>query len=128
MPWPPRKGELLPRFDEPVGIEEKLRRYSLVRDHERGGPKAKGFLEMLGIDLTGIDYLEREIRQGIARTPILKVRFVTPDEALCTVQFLIAGPGRYSHRTAALRTGWVFDSPDAPPRMTTAFLRGREHR
>lgn len=128
MPWPPREGELLPRFDEPVGIEEKLRRYSLVLDHERGGPKAKGFLEMLGIDLTGIDYLEREIRRGIARTPILKVRCITPDEASCTVQFLIAGPGRYSHRTAALRTGWAFDSPASPPRMTTAFLRGKEHR
>ena len=62
MPWPPQVGELLPRYDEPVGIEEKLRTYSLVLDHEKGGPKANGFLVMLGISLDSIDYLELQIR------------------------------------------------------------------
>jgi hypothetical protein len=77
MAWPPRKGDLLPRCDEPEGIEEKLRNYSLVLDHEDGGPKAKGFRDMLGIDLDRVDYLGQEIRTGIARTPISLVR-VTP--------------------------------------------------
>jgi hypothetical protein len=128
MPWPPRIGELLQRYDEPVGIDLKLRRYSLALDHEDGGPKANGFLVMLGIDLMDIDYLAREIRIGITHTPISAVTLVAPDEARCTVQFRIAGPGRYSHRTASLRTGWVVASPTARPRMTTAFLRGKEKR
>jgi hypothetical protein len=128
MSWPPRKGELLPRFDEPEGIEQKLRTYSLVRDHEIGGPKAKGFWRMLRIDLSSIDYLEEQIRIGIARTPISQVEVVPSGAIGCAVQFQISGPGRYSHRTASLRTGWVFDSSTSAPRMTTAFLRGRRHR
>lgn len=128
MPWPPRKGELLPRCDEPVGIEEKLRDYSLVLDHEEGGPKAKGFLNMLGIGPDSVDYLHQQIRDGITHTPISMVRPRPSGAVTCTVQFQIAGPGRYSHRTASLRTAWVLDTPTAPPRMTTAFLRGREHR
>jgi hypothetical protein len=128
MPWPPQVGELLPRFDEPVGIEEKLRTYSLVLDHEKGGPKAKGFLVILGIDLDAIDHLEREIRAGISVTPISVVRPGKPGAMGCTVQFQIAGIGRYSRRKAWLRTGWHLDEPGARPRMTTAFLRGREQR
>jgi hypothetical protein len=128
MPWPPQVGELLPRFDEPIGIERKLNKYSLVPKHKVGGPKANGFLVMLGIDLLKIDYLAQEIRTGIARTPISVVRLIAPGEARCTVQFQIAGPDRYSHRTASLRTGWEVAGPTARPRMVTAFLRGKEER
>ena len=128
MPWPPRKGELLTRFDEPIGIEEKLRDYSLLLDHERGGPKANGFLVILGIGPESLDYLAQQIRDGIARTPISLIK-VHPSGAVgCTVQFHIAGPERYSHRTASLRTVWVMDTPSSPPRLVTAFLRGRKHR
>jgi hypothetical protein len=128
MPWPPRKGELLPRRHEPVGIEERLRSYSLKIDHEVGGPKAKGFSEMLGIDLDSIDYLARQIRIGIIRTPISSVRPLPSGAFSCAVQFRIAGLERYSHRTASLRTAWALDRPTSPPRMTTAFLRGKEDR
>jgi hypothetical protein len=72
MPWPPQVGELLPRCDEPEGIEEKLRRYSLVPSHEVGGPKANGFLVILGIDLASIDYLVAQVRAGLTHTPISK--------------------------------------------------------
>jgi hypothetical protein len=61
MSWPPQVGDLLQRRTEPLGIEDKLRTYSLVHDHEVGGPKANGFLIMLGIDLESIDYLIAEI-------------------------------------------------------------------
>lgn len=128
MPWPPREGELLPRFDEAIGIEEKLRDYSLVIDHEDGGPKANGFSTMLGIDLTAIAYLEREIRIGIAVNPISKVRLEKADAVGVAVDFQIAGVGRYSHRKAWVRTAWRLDAPGAPPRFTTAIPRGRKRR
>jgi hypothetical protein len=64
MPWPPQVGELLPRCDEPEGIQKKLRSYSLVTDHDVGWVKANGFLRMLGIAIDSIDYLERQIRRG----------------------------------------------------------------
>jgi hypothetical protein len=124
MPWPPRVGELLPRCDEPIGIEHKLRTYSLDIGNAKGWPKANGFLVMLGLDLTDISYIEREIRLGISQTSIATVRSKTSVGYNCTVQFQIAGSGRYSHRTANLRTVWQLTHPDARPRLVTAFLRG----
>jgi hypothetical protein len=111
-----------------VGIEEKLRRYLLVLEHKHGGPKAKGFRDMLGIDLAAIDYLAEQIRAGIAVTPISRVRPREPDAVACTVEFRIAGIGRYSHRMAWVRTGWRLDEPGARPRFSTAIPRGRERR
>jgi hypothetical protein len=123
MPWPPRTGELLPRFDEPEGIEEKLREYSLAPDHEGG--KAKDFSVCLGLELSAIDYLKGEIEKGITLTPVRSHR-VTRFGYHCAVQFSIAGLGRYSHRTAVVRTAWELTGPAARPRMITAFLVGRE--
>jgi hypothetical protein len=128
MPWPPREGELLPRFDEPVGIEEKLRKYLLVLEHEVGGPKANGFMRMLGIDLDAVEYLEHQIRGGIARTPISTVRLYKAGGAGCTVDFQIPGIGRYSRRMAWVRTAWYLDGPHAPPRFSTAIPWGRRKR
>jgi hypothetical protein len=128
MPWPPRTGEFLPRCDEPVGIEQRLRKYCLVLGHERGGPKANGFAVMLGIDLDAIQYLERQIRIGIAVSPISQVRGRGPDAVGCAVDFRIAGTGRYSHREAWVRTAWHLEGPEARPRFITAIPRGRRKR
>jgi len=128
MPWPPQVGELLPRYTEPIGIDEKLRTYSLVHAHEVGGPKANGFLVILGIDLDSLDYLIAEIQAGITHTPISKVEPKKAGAMGCTVKFRIAGVGRYSHRWSWLRTGWNLDGPGARPRLSTAYLRGRERR
>ncbi|MBS1887342.1 MAG: hypothetical protein JSU06_09150 [Actinobacteria bacterium] len=111
-----------------MGIEYKLRNYSLALGHSDGGPKANGFLVMLGIGLDSVDYLERQIRAGIAAAPISMIRPGAPGAVRCTVQFQIAGPGRYSDRAASLRTGWELTGPMERPRLTTAFLRGKEHR
>jgi hypothetical protein len=128
MPWPPQVGELLPRCDEPLGIEHKLRTYALVLDHVDGGPKANGFLTMVGIDMGAIDYLEQQIRAGIQVTPISKVKTGTAGTMKCTVQFRIAGPGDYSHRTANLRTVWELAGPADRPRLINAIPRGKEDR
>src|SRR5262245_300000 len=122
MPWPPKVGDLLPRFDEPVGIEQKLREYSLASDY--GGGKAGDFLVCLGLELAEIDYLEGRIRKGISLTPVRSIRD-TPFGFHCAVQFLIAGTGRYSHREAEIRTAWELTHSDARPRMITAFPIGR---
>jgi hypothetical protein len=122
MSWPPQKGELLPRFDAPVGIEEKLREYSLAPDHE--AEKARDFFACLRLDLSGIGYLEEEIKIGISLTPIRSVRG-NRFGYHCAVQFPIAGSGGYSHRRAVVRTAWELTHPEARPRMTTAFPIGR---
>jgi hypothetical protein len=57
VPWSPIVGDRLPRAAEAFGITEKLVRYSLNLDHSVGGPKAKGFQQILGIVLADADYL-----------------------------------------------------------------------
>lgn len=47
MGWPPQVGELLPRAEEAIGVRYKLATYSLDPFHEDGGPKAKGFAQIL---------------------------------------------------------------------------------
>jgi hypothetical protein len=122
MPWPPRKGELLPRFDEAFGIEQKLRDYSLAPAHEGG--KARDFFACLRLDLSEIDYLEQEIRRGISLAPIRSVR-TNSFGFHCAVQFPIAGPGDYSHRTAPVRTVWQLVHRESRPRLITAYPIGR---
>jgi len=128
VPWPPRKGELLPRHDEPVGIEKKLRGYCLALDHKDGGSKANGFLTMLGIDLTAIGYLDRHIRIGITDNPISEVRRKKAEAFDCAVYIRIPGIGRYSHRSAWVLTVWQLDTPGSQPRFITAIPRGRKKR
>lgn len=111
-----------------MDIEEKLRTYSLDLTHKDGGPKANGFIVMLGIDLAAIGYLSQEIRAGIKRNRISLVEARTAEEVFCLVHFRIAGPGRYSHRVAQIRTGWIYDRPAARPRLVTAYLRPKERR
>ncbi|HEX4307903.1 MAG TPA: hypothetical protein VHZ54_17845 [Solirubrobacterales bacterium] len=128
MPWPPQKDELLPRFDEPVGIERKLAGYSLNLDPEkpRAWGKANGFSKMLGIDHRSIAYLTRVICDGIRCNAISEVRAAPTVGYNCLVQFRIAGTGRYSHRTAGIRTVWHLAAPDSCPRLVTAYLDKKE--
>ena len=72
MPWPPQVGELLPRCDEPEGIENKLSEYSLVPT-TRWRPEGQGLLGHARHRSASIDYLAAEMRRGIAHTPISKV-------------------------------------------------------
>jgi hypothetical protein len=110
------KGELLPRCDEPVGIEVKLRNYLLVLDHEVGGSKANGFITMLGIDLDTIGYLAAGYASGSRLSDLIGAP--QPDAVGCAVDFQIAGVGRYSRRRAWVRTAWRLDGPDARPRFS----------
>ena len=123
MAWPPRVGELLPRADEPVGVREKLRTYSLSLNHEDGGPKARGFALILGITMESIDYVEDEIHAGIRKAPITSTRPSPPHGTNCVVEFPLRGIGRYSGRFVTLRTIWELTSMDSRPRLVSAFLK-----
>jgi hypothetical protein len=123
MDWPPQPGELLPRAEEAVGVREKLSTYSLLPSHPEGGPKARGFAQILGITLQSIAYLEDEIYSRIRITRISSVRPNPPHGINCVVQFSIRGVGPCSGRIAPLRTVWEFESSDSPPRLISAFLK-----
>jgi hypothetical protein len=125
MEWPPQPGELLPRAEEAIGVREKLADYSLVPTHKKGGPKAHGFAVILGITIDSIDYVEAQILSGILRHPIEAVVDNRPYGWNCVVQFPIRGIGSYSERVADLRTVWELADPLLPPRLVSAFPKGR---
>jgi len=122
MEWPPRVGELLPCAEEAFGIREKLSGYSLARDHSAGGPKAQGFLVILGISMASIEHLEAEIRAGILKTPITATRKNPPHGINCVVEFPIRGVGERSEIVVQLRTAWLLPR-EAPPRLISAYLK-----
>jgi hypothetical protein len=125
MRWPPQAGELLPRAGEAIGVREKLADYSLDSTHKKGGPKAHGFAVILGITIDSIDYVESHIAMGIQRHPIEAVVDNRPYGWNCVVQFPIQGIESYSGRVADLRTVWELADPLLPPRLVSAFPKGR---
>ena len=114
-------GELLPRAEEAFGVRYKLETYSLNVTHKNGGPKARGFEQILGITIGAIDYLEAQIMARVLDTPICEVRDNAPYGVKCTIDMLISGIGAKADRVANVRTVWAFDHPGHPPRLVNAY-------
>lgn len=112
----------MPRAEEATGVRYKLATYSLNPFHESGGPKAKGFAEILGITIASIDYLEVEIHMAIQVSPIAAVR-ESPFGVRCVVSFPLRGTGAHCSRVVSVRTIWEIKSPNSPPRLVNAFLK-----
>lgn len=121
---PPTIGEPLPRADEAYGIEAKVTAYCLNLDHEVGGPKAQGFLRILGIGLADADHLVAELRDGVRVARISDVRDNTPFGILCEVRVPVRGLLERSDRIVAVTTSWELRDADDRPRLVTAYIDG----
>jgi hypothetical protein len=117
----PIVGEPLPRAAEAFGVRYKLETYSLDIAHKHGGPKARGFMLILGIAIEAIDYLEAQILARVLDTPICEVRDNGPYGIKCVVDMPIGGVGAKANRVVNVRTVWSFDQPGAPPRLVNAY-------
>jgi hypothetical protein len=123
VPWPPTIGDPLPRAAEAAGIRRKLVGYSLDLTNEVGGPKARGFEQILGIAIEDIDYLERAIQAGILTAPVGTVRDNSPYGINCVVAVPVRGRGPKSSRVVNVRTIWEISGEGARPRLVSAFPR-----
>jgi hypothetical protein len=117
----PAVDELLPRAAEAFGVREKLAGYSLNMTHEKGGPKARGFEQILGITIDAIDYLEAQILARILDTPITKVRDNPPHGVNYVVEIQVRGIGAKADRVITVRTVWIVSAPGDAPRLVNAF-------
>lgn len=122
MPWPPIVGDRLPRAAEAFGITEKLVTYSLKLDHPKGGAKAKGFAQILGITLADVDYLANALRAGVLVTAITDVRENPPFGWVCEVRMPVKGLGHRSNRVIFIETAWHLEHSDDRPRLVTAYI------
>ncbi len=104
-------------------MRQKLLDYSQELGHETGGPKALGFMRILGVTKDDVDYVEQSIRIGILNTPISSIRPNPPFGVNCVVEFSIRGLRDKRLRVANLRTTWLLVDASAYPRLLTAFSR-----
>jgi hypothetical protein len=121
--WPPKTGHPLHRAGEAVGIRRKLAGYSLDLTSEIGGPKARGFEQILGITLGDIDYLEGAIQTGIFTAPIVAIRNNSPYGINCVVAIPVRGRRERKARVVGVRTVWEITENDPRPRLVSAFAR-----
>ncbi len=121
VPWPPNVGELVARAAEAFGVRYKLQTYSLDINHDTGGPKARGFEQILGITIDAIDYLEAQILARLLETPVSTIEENPPYGVNCVVDMPIAGIGAKADRVANVRTVWAIEQPGAPPRLVSAY-------
>jgi hypothetical protein len=106
-----------------VGIRRKLAGYSLDLTSEIGGPKARGFEQILGIALDDIDYLEGAIQTGIFMAPVTAVRDNSPFGVNCVVAIPVRGRQERRARVVGVRTVWEIAENDSRPRLVSAFAR-----
>jgi hypothetical protein len=100
---------------------DKLTRYCLDLSHEDGRHKARVFKTALGFDQSNADDLIRAIRTGII---VHEAEYVgeTRHGLLWRVDLPLAGPGG----SATVRTGWIYEKGRDVPRLTTAYVLGRQ--
>jgi hypothetical protein len=124
VPWPPIVGDRLPRAAEAFGITEKLVTYSLNFDHPVGGPKAKGFQQILVIVVADVDYLAHTLRTGVLTAVITEVRDKASLGVSCGLHVPVRGLRDRSHRVVSVKTGWHLGHAEDRPRLVTAYISG----
>lgn len=122
MSWPPMIGEPLPRAQDAYGIREKLTAYCLNAEHEVGGPKARGFAQILGITIAQVTHLVQALHTGVRDAPVTDVRDNTPYGVLCEVRIRVSGVGERAGRQALVTTSWELRDATASPRLVTAYI------
>lgn len=113
---------MLPHAGSAFGIEEKLTAYCLNLAHELGGPKARGFEQILGIGLADVDYLANALRVGVLEAPIADVRDNRPFGLLCEVRVPVTGLREQRDRIVEVTTVWELRAADHSPRLVTAYI------
>ena len=124
VPWSPAIGQPLLRAEQAFGIREKLAAYCLNPDHKIGGAKARGFRQILGIELADLEYLVEALRAGILTAPTTDVRDNAPFGVLCEVRILVGGLREHHNRTAIVTTSWEVRHAGDVPRLVTAYVDG----
>ena len=115
---------VMPRAGDAVVEEAKLVRYLLDPESPEGSAKAKFFKETLGIEAGEWRHLAAQLKQGLAKAPVLsKVRsgqWGVRYEVVTNIRGL-------NGSLAAVLSAWQVE-PNEPPRFITAHPAPKEHR
>jgi hypothetical protein len=117
-------GEILPRADEAVVAEDKLRDYALNMEHDVGRHKARVFAATLGIHADDWEWLREQILDGIQTTPVSDIR-PCYNGLRCTVVLRVQGRNDDERPVV---TGWRIPDDGGPPHLTTAYVETNQGR
>jgi hypothetical protein len=120
-PTPVTLSATLPGGEDPVIDPQKLTRYVLNPDHERGGHKARLFRDLLGMTASDWRFLDAQIRQGVLRAPVHRVR---SERWGVKYHVDIAVIGK-NGAIKAVRTAWIVET-GASPHLTSAYIAPQE--
>jgi hypothetical protein len=111
--------QALPHVEKAIVAVAKLRDYALNPQHPRGGSKARVFASALGYTRDNWRDLAEAILRALPEHPAVS-RPARRGGQEFAVDLLILGPrGR-----ATVRTGWMIDTGQQAPRLTTLYVNG----
>ena len=105
-------------------MHHKLETYSLVKDHDDGGHKARVFEQALCITLGEVDHLAAEIVRGLATEPVTRLE-MTPWGLSCRVRVPVREVEIHNGRVIPVTTGWELRYVGDRPRLVTAYIKKR---
>jgi hypothetical protein len=114
-------AEPIPGAADAVIPEKKLREYALNLDHPDGGPKARAFLEILGIKADDWRYLALQLEHGVREAPAF--RSVSRNDYGVRFDVITAVKGRNGVIKPVL-SAWIA-LLGRPPSLTTTYLAPR---
>lgn len=111
MRWPPRVGDPLPRGADCQHDRIKLDDWVLGRGH------GAEWLRVFGVARNDRDLVWDAIKQAAAEATIAEVRDRSTFGVVCGVQAVLM----IGDRNAAVKMSWHYATPDAAPRLVTAY-------
>jgi hypothetical protein len=112
---------LLPNYKNAEIPIEKFTKYALNMDHPKGKDKAIAFEKALGYNINNADDLIANIYKNLSSYPA-KLRPKTQYGQPFEVRMLLTGP---NGKTAYVKTGWIINTGDKNPHLTSAYVDGR---
>ncbi|MBV9763972.1 MAG: hypothetical protein JOZ48_03925 [Acidobacteriaceae bacterium] len=118
---PTASRDRLPNPDRAIVDIAKLRDYCLNPNHEDGKHKARVFASALGIRQSDADWL-RQILLLAAREQEARILGENRFGTLYVLDVIVETP----FGSAVVRSGWIVQSSEGFPRLTTCYVKGAE--
>lgn len=112
----PRLGDRLARASEAIIDERKLRDYALNRDHPHGGPKARVFATVFGIESHDWEHLRAELLRAL---PGGRVDRINAGPCATTYGVTLSIRGR-NDREARVITAWKLH--EGVPHLVSVYI------
>ena len=110
---------LLPNGDRAEVDMRKLTGYCLNAEHPHGGPKARVFRAFIGLTSEHAELLRSRLLEA-ARSETAEPKIIDEHGERYEIKFFMQGP---NGNTAEVTSGWIIDTGQDFPRLTSCYIR-----